>query len=138
MKNWSIAFLMFAACILTSCSKESSRLEGDWDAMVWQAEKGETAVDGIFEVPSEGCEMDFACANYSAPWIEYAHSGDLYYHPNREENEYHTVSVDWFNAEISGNRLKVTFEPNNTAKERPISLTVTAGDIFYTFKFKQL
>jgi hypothetical protein len=129
---------MFAACILTSCNKESNRWDGDWNAMIWQAEKGKTAVDGIFEVSSEGGEMDFVCANYSFPWIEYAHFGDIYYYPNREGNEYRTVSVDWFSAEINGNKLKVSFEPNNTAKERPISLTVTAGDIFYTFKFKQL
>ncbi len=51
---------------------------------------------------------------------------------------HHTITTVWFKAEISGNKLKVVFEANETAEERPLLLTVTAGDIFYTFKFMQL
>jgi phosphate transport system substrate-binding protein len=48
------------------------------------------------------------------------------------------ITTGWFKAEISGNKLKVVFEANKTAEERPLQLTVTAGDIFYTLKFIQL
>ena len=38
---------------------------------------------------------------------------------------------------MEGNKLQVTFKANTTEKERPLRLVVTAGDIFYTFGFKQ-
>ena len=74
---------------------------------------------------------------HSSPWIENAVSAGEYHYPPREANDYHTITADWFKAEIKGNQLKVTFEDNETAKERPLELTVTAGDIFHTFKFIQ-
>ena len=37
-----------------------------------------------------------------------------------------------------GNVLKVVFKANDTAEQRPLQLTVTAGDIFFEFTFKQL
>ncbi len=48
------------------------------------------------------------------------------------------ITTDWFKAEIDGNVLKVVFEANDTAEQRPLQLTVTAGDIFFEFTFKQL
>ena len=45
--------------------------------------------------------------------------------------------TDWFKAEISGNKLKVVFEDNDTKEERLLQLIVTVGDTFYTFRFKQ-
>ncbi len=60
-----------------------------------------------------------------------------YYFPSREENNYHAITTDWFHAKLKGNKLKVTFERNEMTTEKPIVLTVTASDIFYTFKFKQ-
>ena len=86
---------------------------------------------------ANGTEFTFSCQNYSSPWIDNAVSNGEYYYPPREANDYHTISADWFKVEISGNKLTVVFEANNTAAERPLQLTVTAGDIFYTFKFKQ-
>ena len=79
----------------------------------------------------------FSCRNYSSPWIENAEFAGEYFFPPREENNYHAITTDWFHAELKGNKLKVTFERDETTTERPIVLTVTAGDIFYTFKFKQ-
>ena len=42
-----------------------------------------------------------------------------------------------FRAEIHGNKLSIEFKPNKTAQTTNTSITVTAGDIFYTFRFKQ-
>ena len=64
-------------------------------------------------------------------------SGEEHYFPDREKNDYHTIMADWFKAEIVGNKLTVFFEPNKESREHILSLTVTAGDIFHTFTFKQ-
>ena len=81
--------------------------------------------------------MTFTCRNYSAPWIENAEYGGNYYFPPRENNNFHTITTDWFKAEIVGNKLCVTFDSNENHQARPLKLTVTAGDIFYTFRFEQ-
>ena len=135
MKIWRLAFAMLAAFSLASCSSDDP--DGKWDSMVWEAAMPVQVTDGVYTVPANGTEFTFSCQNYQAPWIESAQSDGKYYYPPREANDYHTISADWFKVEISGNKLTVVFEANNTAAERPLQLTVTAGDIFYTFKFKQ-
>ena len=121
---------------LASCSSDDP--DGKWDSMAWEAEVPVLKTDGVYAVPANGTEFTFSCQNYSSPWIENAVSNGEYYYPPREANDYHTILADWFKAEISGNKLTVVFEANETAEERPLQLTVTAGDIFYTFKFMQL
>ena len=135
MKIWRIMFVMLAAFSLASCSSDEP--DGKWDAMVWKAEVPVQITDGVYNVSETGAEFTFSCKNYSAPWIENALSNGEYYYPPREANDYHTITTDWFKVEIIGSKLKVVFEANKTAEERPLLLTVTAGDIFYTFKFKQ-
>ena len=135
MKIWRIAFAMLAAFSLASCNSDDP--DGLWDPMVWKAEVPVQTTNGIYNVSATGGEFTFSCRNYSSPWIENAMSnGKHFYHPY-ELDDYHTVTTDCFKAEISGNKLKVVFEANDTAEERPLQLTVTAGDIFYTFNFKQ-
>jgi hypothetical protein len=134
MKLWRIAFMMLAFS-LVSCS---SHMDGDWDSMVWKAEVPVVyTTDGIYDVSADGDTFMFTCRNYSSPWIECATSGEKHYFPPRENNDFHTIMTDWFKAEIVGHKLNVTFETNKEDDIRPLELTVTAGDIFYTFKFKQ-
>ena len=121
---------------LASCDSNDKK-EGDWDSMIWEAEAQVQKTDGIYHVPTDGGTMTFTCHNYSAPWIENAESGGNYYFPSREEGIYHTITMDWFKAEIVGNKLNVTFDSNENHQARPLKLEVTAGDIFYTFKFEQ-
>ena len=135
MKIWRIAFTMLAAFSLASCS--SYEPDGKWDSMVWKAEVPVQTTDGVYNVSEAGTEFTFSCQNYSSPWIENAMSNGEYFYPPREANDFHTITTDWFKAEMSRNKLKVILEPNKTAEERTLQLTVTAGDIFYTFKFKQ-
>ena len=127
---------MFAAFTLASCVSEDP--DGKWDPMKWKADVPIQIIDGVYTVHAVGEELTFTCQNYSSPWIEFAASGEEYFFHSYETNDHHTLSTDWFKAETSGNKLKVSFEANETAKERPLELTVTAGDIFYTFKFMQL
>ncbi len=136
MQHWKTILVMCLAIFsLASCEKD--RLDGDWDSMDWKAESPVVTTDGIYDVSDRGATLSFTCRNYSRPWIENASSGEQQYYPERESGDYHTIVADWFKAEIEGNKLTVSFEPNNESNEQHLSLTVTAGDIFYTFKFKQ-
>lgn len=133
MKIWGIAMMMLTVLSFTSCDKK----DGDWDSMNWKADMPVETTAGVYHVKAAGDELSFSCQNYSSPWIDHAESDGEYYFPPREANDYHTISADWFKAEIKGSQLKVVFDANETAEERPLQLTVTAGDIFYTFKFMQ-
>ena len=136
MKFLRIILVMTVAVIsLASC--DIADPDGKWPPMDWEAEVPVQITDGIYNVSAAGSEFTFACQNYSKPWIADALFNGKYYFPPLELNDYRTITVDWFKAEISGNKLKVVFEANQTAEERQIELTVTAGDCFYTFKFKQ-
>ena len=136
LKIWRTILVMTVAIFsLASCSSDDS--DGKWNPMVWKAEVSEQQTDGVYNVPANGTEFIFFCQNYSSPWVENAESNGKYYYPPRYIDDYLSISADWFKANISGNKLKVVFEANETAEERPLQLTVTAGDIFYTFKFKQ-
>ena len=140
LKIRQIVVAMTAVITLTSCN--SDEYDGDWDDMIWKTEVKATEQDGTYLVAATGGELTFSCKNYQHPWISEALYAGEYYNPDVQDDEHHTInrqklSLDWFKAEITGNLLKVTFEPNQEAKERPIKLTVTAGDIFYTFYFRQ-
>jgi len=137
IKIWRIILVMTVVVLsFNSCSNDD--LYGKWDSMVWKAEVPVLTTDGVYTASANGAEFTFSCQNYSSPWVENAVFNGEYYYPPREANNYHTISADWFKIEISGNILKVVFEANETAEEKPLQLTVTAGDIFYTFKFKQV
>lgn len=143
LRLWQIAVAMTAAITLTSCDSDGHvDLVGDWDNMIWKTEAPVTMKSDTYIVPATGGELTFSCKNYSDPWISNVRYARKYYYPiavdkEYDETDWYTISLDWFKAEITGNLLKVTFEPNQEAKEKPIKLTVTAGDIFYTFYFKQ-
>lgn len=136
MKFWRIILVMTVA-ILSFASCDRNAPDGLWDPMDWEAEGPVQITDNVYNVSAAGTELTFSCQNYAYPWIAEAMFNGKYYFPPLELNDYRTITVDWFKAEISGNKLKVVFETNETAEERPIQLTVTAGDCFYTFKFKQ-
>ena len=136
MKSWRIILVMTVAILsLVSCDREDP--VGKWDPMDWEAEGPVQITDNVYNVSAAGTELTFSCQNYAYPWVAKVKLNGKYYFPPRELDDYRTITVDWFKAEISGNKLKVVFEANQTAEERPIQLTVTAGDCFYTFKFKQ-
>ena len=136
MKFLRIILVMTVAVIsLASC--DIADPDGLWDPMDWEAEGPVQITDNVYNVSAAGTELTFSCQNYAYPWIAEAMFNGKYYFPPLELDDYRTITIDWFKAEISGNKLKVVFKANETAEERPIQLTVTAGDCFYTFKFKQ-
>ena len=140
-KIWQIAMAMIAAITFTSCG-DIEEPDGKWDPMIWKAEVKTSRQGDACIVAATGGELTFSCKNYSKPWLSSAEYAGEYYQPDVEDEERHTInwqkiSLDWFKAEITDNLLKVTFDANQQTTERPIKLTVTAGDIFYTFIFKQ-
>ncbi len=141
LKIRQIIMAITAVITVTSCGN-SDEYDGDWDDMIWKTEVKATEQDGTYLVAATGGELTFSCKNYQHPWISEALYAGEYYNPDVQDDEHHTInrqklSLDWFKAEITGNLLKVTFAPNQATTERPIKLYVTAGDIFYSFTFKQ-
>ena len=140
MKIWRIAFAMLAAFSLASCCSESK--DGDWDPMVWKAEVPVQTTDKVYNVSEDGetiiFSCIFSCLNYSKPWFAEAEvDGEPILPPYMDEIDYGLIYGENFRAEIHGNKLSIEFKPNKTAQTTNTSITVTAGDIFYTFRFKQ-
>ena len=138
MKIWRNILMMCAAMLsLASCSSESK--DGDWDPMVWKTEVPVVkTTDGIYEVSADGATFTFSCRNYSKPWFSGAEvDGEPILPPYMDEIDYGLIYGENFRAEIHGNKLSIEFKPNKTAQTTNTSITVTAGDIFYTFRFKQ-
>ena len=139
-KHWAAILVMFAAIFtFFSCDKD----DGDWNPMVWKAEVPVVKSGDSFEVSDRGETIVFTCRNYSKPWLAVVMSGETQVFPERifqdiEINDRHKVTTDWFTVEIVGNKLIISFGPNKESWEQLLNLTVTAGDIFYTFNFRQL
>lgn len=133
-RNWPIAMTIIAALSFTSCNEDVERALGDWDEMIWKTEAQTTQKDDAYIIDANGGEITFTCSNYSYPWLADADSLDKHYYIEYDVRSY---DADWFKADINDNVLKVTFKANPNPAERPLKLTVTAGDIFHTFNFKQ-
>ena len=133
-RNWPIVIAIIAALSFTSCNEDVERALGDWDEMIWKTEAQTTQKDDAYIIDANGGEITFTCSNYSAPWLADADSLDKHYYIEYDVRSY---DADWFKADINDNVLKVTFKANPYPAERPLKLTVTAGDIFHAFYFKQ-
>ena len=143
-KIWQIATAIIATLTVTSCG-DIDEPDGKWDPMIWKTEVKLPKQADTCLVAATGGEFTFYCKNYSKPWISQADYAGKYYNPIikdyndtiNTQTDWQKLSLGWFKAEITDNQLKVTFDANQQTDERPIKLTVTAGDIFYTFYFKQ-
>ncbi len=130
-------FVMCAALFsLTSCISDEPY--GKWDPMVWKAEVPVQTTDGIYDVSADGAMFTFSCSNYSKPWFSDAVvDGEPILPPYMDEIDYGLIYSENFRAEMHGNKMTVDFKANDSAQPRNTKITVTAGDIFYTFRFKQ-
>lgn len=136
-RNWPIAMTIIATLSFTSCNKDVERALGDWDPMIWKTEAQTTQKDDAYIIDANGGEITFICSNYSDSWLSSADSLDKHYYITHEYGITRSYDADWFKADINENMLKVTFKANPNSVERPLKLTVTAGDIFHAFNFKQ-
>ena len=123
-RNWPIAMTIIAALSFTSCNEDVER------ALTTQK-------DDAYIIDANGGEITFICNNYSDSWLSSADSLDKHYYITHEYGITRSYDADWFKADINENMLKVTFKANPNPVERPLKLTVTAGDIFHAFNFKQ-
>ena len=136
-KIWRLAFAILAAFSLASCSSDEP--EGKWDPMIWKAENPVAQTqDKVYDVSADGATFTFSCSNYSRPWFSEAEvDGEPILPPYMDEIDYGLIYDESFRAEMHGNKLTVDFKANDSAQPRNTKITVTAGDIFYTFRFKQ-
>ncbi len=134
LKTWRIVLTLLVVLSIVSCNKDLP--DGNMSPMEWVLEESVPSYANNYSIPASGCELVFFCKNYSSPWLSNAKSNGVYFYPY--DNAHRMITTDWFKAEIDGNVLKVVFEANDTAEQRPLQLTVTAGDIFFEFTFKQL
>jgi len=133
MKIWRLAFAMVAVISLASCSDD----DGDWDAMKWSSEQSLKSENGTYIISAEEQTVTFVCKNYKAPWLEYANVDGEYFNPDWENYDNKHIQGEWFSVAIEENRLIVTFT-KNTAAERSVTISTTAGDIWHLFRFRQL
>lgn len=133
-KFCKLTYVLLACLAIASCNKHNQK----WDAMEWKAETEATQTNkGTYEIPTEGATLIFSCSNYSQPWLVNAKENDQYLHLERVNDKAMSVDGEYFHAEIKDNNLTVAFKANDNSQTNEYTLTVTAGDIFYTFNFKQ-
>jgi len=122
--------LTLAITILASCSLDEP--DGKWSKMKWKDHSGLTKQDGTYFVPASGGTYTFECLNYSSPWI--ASIGEDYLH----SDDFHSYTGSWFAVECKKQNVTITVQPLDEGVEsRNFTVTVTAGDIFDTFRFTQ-
>ena len=130
-----LATTLLSSIALSSCSKD----DGDWDPMKWRTEVKTVKDNGtrLVQVPSKGGTYVYKCRNYNGFWlsdIKETEDGSTKVHYNTDRHYFSSPVTD---VNITGNTLTVTIKPNETKKTRYVEVTVTAGDIFDTFKYKQ-
>lgn len=132
-----LATTLLSSITLSSCTKD----DGDWDPMRWRTEVKTVKDEGIrlVQVPAEGGTYVYKCKNYNRFWIADVTEEEngikkVYYHDTDDMNKCSSPATD---VNITDNTLTVTIKPNDTKKTRYVEVTVTAGDIFDTFKYKQ-
>ena len=145
MNIWRLTLTLLAALSLASCSIEA--LDGDWDPMKWAKTHYKIIKeDGTkyYYVPQEGGEYTFTCKNYKGFWIAdmTVTEDDHITHIYLEESP-HTITLDDIQVQIESNVATIHIAPSafsqtsHNLHTHYYILTVTAGDIFYTFRFKQ-
>lgn len=145
--------LLFALlAVLAICSCDNTPMDGDWPPMKWDKTNYQIVKEdnsSYYLVPAEGGTFTFHCKNYNGFWIgdgRFEYDGQVWHlcevyeenanNPNFER-DWHHFAYNWI--EVTAKKdavLEVVFQPNDGA-ERKADITVTAGDIFYTFAFKQ-
>ena len=127
----ALCAMLFAACSVTEP-------DGDWDAMKWRAMDGRKTEKGVYIVGVAADTLCFECKNYRGPWISDAREDGVDYYPEGGNgNDIHHLQGRHFSATVEGNELSVIFPENASKDAHSVTLTVTAGDIFYDFRFLQ-
>ena len=138
MKKKLLLFvLMVLPFFIAACSKE----DGDWEPMKWRTE-AKKASDGYIHLPPEGGTFVFYCKNYSFFWITLVTEAEpnadaKNFVPAYDDHEDLSITSNWLTATREGNMLTVTILPTTTDSNRFMTVSVSAGDVFDKFSFKQ-
>lgn len=142
-KLWGLALVVLALFSLVSCSDD----DGDWAPMRWNKTDYEVInEDGsrYYTVPQAGQVYTFTCKNYKGIWIagmDITEDGVSSHYPPKAG--LHAIDLDNIQVQIVDNVVTVSVAPRGLkwyeSENQPnyYHLYVTAGDIFYTFNFKQ-
>ncbi len=131
----SMCCAVLFAMLLGSCSTTSA--DGDWEPMKWEAQHRAKVEKGVYMVGAACDTLRFSCSNYKGPWMSSAVEDGVELYPDVQNGNYRDIRGSHFSASITGNELAVAFAENQSADAHSVTLTVTAGDIFYTFRFLQ-
>lgn len=150
MKHGLKTLLLPALIGLALCTSacEFTAAEGDWEPMKWTStvkKSADTNGREYVSVPKEGGTYVFICKNYGGFWLSDAkatqNGATVSYVTGGEEktddDAWTHISAVWADVRASGRYLTVVFQPNDSGMERTFSVTVTGGDIFDYFNFKQ-
>ena len=139
MKNWAkataaVALMLCAVALcLTACTSESK--VGEWDPMKWKVVTPMAkAKNGAYNVPSSGSTFSVVCRNYAGFWFSGVDGKNIEWYGK----DIYQLDYEQFSAQIQKNKLTIDFKANESTQERNITISVTAGDVFDTFRFKQL
>ena len=126
----SILLLVVLAGV-ASCGKDEP--DGKWDDMKWNVPSALTKENGVYIVPANGGTYTFECKNYT-PWIDHCESN--FYDMVVSSTTY--AYSEWFEVIVEGKNVIITFQPlEDDTEARQLTVVVTAGDIFDSFKFTQ-
>lgn len=111
-------------------------IDGMWEAMEWKVLHSEGNIE--FKIISEGLTdvfvynvgtLDIECTNYKGFWFDYGN-----YYPEKTETIYQ-IKKQWCDLKIENNVLHCDFLEMQPNYDNEIDITITAGDIFNTFRF---
>lgn len=132
----TLIVLVIAITGLASCSKDEP--DGLWPRMKWNAPQNLVEENGIYIVPAEGGEYTFECTNYSGVWLSLIEDNGEIVYPAADHEDFHSYMGKGFGVNCDHNHVKVSFAPLDASTEsRSLTVDVTAGDIFYAFRFTQ-
>lgn len=126
------------AGLLAACSDE----DGKWDSMKWKTgvKTVKDAKGSYVSVPKEGGTYTFTSKNYPGFWFSDAmesQDGQIQsYYPDKGNTYYH-MTTSWAQMDREGKDLIVRIQPNTGTSGRTLTVSVTAGDIFDSFRFVQ-
>ena len=143
----SLTTLLATAATLSSCTSK----DGDWDSMIWKTEVKSMKKDGVkyVLVPQTGGTYEYTCRNYKSFWPEVVIEStemptgnpwqfeDLYDIYQRKDDNFYNISSPSTEVSVKDAKLTITVKPNDTGKTRYIMVTVSAGDIFDKFIYRQ-
>lgn len=133
MRKLSLLLLCAVFLILVGCGDEP---DGKWAKMKWKVPSDLTKTEGIFMVPASGGTFVFTCKNYK-PWICGIIDNNGLDYPI-DITDVHNCEGAWFAVNCNQNDVTFSFDPLSAEEDsRGLQVTLTAGDIFDYFTFRQ-